>query len=159
MFDKLHKWILSKATIDKTFVFKGDIDKFIQLLHETELRKDKIKFSLTKLDKDEFQITDTSSVGIMLINFRPIKGITLFGKIEQADTQTLTIRLRTKIRVEVYFFCVIALISLIAMIVNIGTAPFWPFLFPLVAIVWFNWIYMIQFEGLMRKVKVYFGLK
>jgi hypothetical protein len=45
------------------------------------------------------------------------------------------------------------------MFVNIGTDPFWPFLFPVIAIFWFNWIYMIQFEGLIRKVKVYFGLK
>ncbi len=159
MFSNLKKWILSQSTIDKTYIFKGDVDKFIQLLYETELRKDKIKFSLTKLDKDEFQITETSSAGIMYLNSRPIKGITLFGKFQQFETDTLTIRLKTKIRVEIYLFCALSLISLIAMIVNIGAAPFWPFLSPLVAIVWFNWIYMIQFKDLVQKVKVYFGLK
>lgn len=159
MFDNLLKWILSKATIDKTFVFNGDMEKFIQLLHQTELIKDKIKFSLTKLDKDEFQITDISSAGIMLLNGRPIKGITIYGKIQQVDKQLFTIRLRTKIRIEIYLFCAIAIYSLVAMFVHIETDPFWPFLFPLVAIIWFNWIYMIQFEGLIKKVKVYFGLK
>jgi hypothetical protein len=159
MFSNLLKWILSQSTIDRTYVFKGDVDKFIHLLYETELRKDKIKFSLTKLDKDEFEITDTSSAGIMLLNSRPIKGITLFGKFQQFDTDTLTIRLKTKIRVEIYLFCAVAIFSLIAMFLNIGTAPFWPFLSPLIAIVWFNWIYMIQFKGLIQKVKVHFGLK
>lgn len=155
----LLKWILSKATIDKTFVFKGDTDKFLQLLLQTEARKDKIKFSLTKWDKDEFQITDTSSVGIMLLNGRPIKGITIYGKIQYTDTQSLLIRLRTKIRIEIYLFCAIAIFSLIAMFVHIETDPFWPFLIPLITIVWFNWIYMIQYEGLIKKVKVYFALK
>jgi hypothetical protein len=108
---------------------------------------------------DEFQITDTSSVGIMLNNGLPTKGITLFGKIQLVETQLLNIRLRTKIRIEIYLLCAIAIFSLTSMIVNIGTHPFWPFLFPLIAIVWFNWIYMIQFEGLIGKVKVYFGLK
>ncbi len=37
--------------------------------------------------------------------------------------------------------------------------PFWVYPFPLIPIPWFIWIYKIQTEGLIKKIKNYFNLE
>ncbi len=155
---RLREYLLSKMTINKILIYKGNRDEFESLLKDTFNHTKKIRFYLSKFDHDSFQIADVSSAGV-IINYRNCQPITLHGVIQSSDNETIKIILKSRIRPEIYICCLITLISLIAGIINVGTAPFWPFLFPSITIPWFNWIYMIQHEALMEKAKVYFNLK
>jgi len=150
-------WILSKAVINKEFVFKGDLEKFEYLLDRIRYEKN---LTVLMIDQKAFEITDDTSFGTMIVNYvRAIKGITLYGTIVSVNAEKVTVQLKTKIRVELYLMAIISLTSLIAMIIKINTVPFWPFLFPIITIPWFNWIYMIQSTALLRRVIKYFDLK
>lgn len=150
MINKCKNWILSKSTIDIVFKFNGDIDKFAELLNSTDCKD---KFRVTKFENDNFEITSKFSVGV------GNKGITAYGTIQSVNADNLTIRLKTKIRFEIYMFCMITLIMLIAMFFNNGGSPFLAFLFTIILVPWFNWIYMIQHRGLIEKITRYFDLK
>lgn len=152
MINKCKSWILSKSTIDIVFKFNGDLDKFVGLLNSTDCKD---KFRVTNLKNGKFEITNKFSIGVGLAT----KGITAFGTIQSVNADNLTIRLKTKIRTEIYICCMIALIMLIAMFFNNGKSPFWAFLFSIILVLWFNWIYMIQNRGLIEKITRYFDLK
>jgi hypothetical protein len=156
MFAAVCNWFLTRSTIDKEYFFNGDLKQFEVLFNGLQ---NKNIFGVSEFNKTKFLITDKYSIGTMIINFRAIRGITVYGTIKLLPSDQLIVRLRTKIRIEIYFFSIISVASLVAMVININKLPFWPFLFPLVTIPWFNWIYMIQNKDLIERIRKYFNLK
>ena len=153
---KVREWILSKFTIDRILIFNGDLENYVKLLNSIYLKE---KFDVTRLEDNNFKITAKSSLGLLLINgFQVTKGITVFLTTQSIDSNCLTIRLRTKIRIEIYFCCLILIAFLIGMVLNIDEFPFWTFIIPIVPIFWFNWIYMLQGKALVEEIIKYFNI-
>lgn len=156
MISKCKEWILRKSTIDKEFIFNGGLDEFLNLLNPTYC---KYMFQVTKLEKENFEITAKSSLGIMIVNGNAVNGINVFGTIQSINSETLSIRMKTKIRAELYICFLIIIFCLILMFKNFGEVPFWPFLFSFLPILWFNWLYMIQNKELIDDIVKYLDLK
>jgi hypothetical protein len=157
--NKILKWIKNSYTIDRTYIFEGSKNELIQLLKESALNKYKIKFSMSTLNDDDFIITDPFPVGTMLINYMPSKGLSLYGSMKIIDSSHLSIRLKTKIRFESYLLFLISIVAILIIVLNIKTIPFWIILFPIITPFWFIWIFMIQYEGLENKARMYLNIK
>ena len=156
---KLKDWILKKTTIDKTLVFNGNKKELVDLLLKTQDLQRELKFYLDSIDENNFTIVSAYSVGTMLINYMPTKGFELKGTIQPLDTERLEVRLTSKIRFEIYLMMIISIVSLTILLIKIRQIPIWLLIVPFILVPWFNWIYMIQSEGLLEKIKKYLRLK
>ena len=156
---KLKDWILKKTTIDKTLVFNGNKKELVDLLLKTQDLQRELKFYLDSIDENNFTIVSSYSVGTMLINYMPTKGFELKGTIQPLDTERLEVRLTSKIRFEIYLMMIISIVSLTILLIKIRQITIWLLIVPFILVPWFNWIYMIQSEGLLEKIKKYLRLK
>jgi len=155
----IRKWIKSRSLIETSFLFRGSKSEFINTLKFTrDIDRKSTRFYLSKLHDDSFQITDVSSVGTALINYMPIKGITIYGEINSLDNNHQIIHVKSKFRFEIYFLLAVAITFYISMILN-KSVPFWVYPIPLIPMPWFIWIYKIQTVELVKKIKDYFKLE
>ena len=155
----IRNWIKSGTLIDASFLFRGSKSDFINRLKiANDLEMKSIKFYLSKIHEDSFQITDLSSVGTANINYKPGKGITIYGEINSLNINNQVIHIKSKFRFEIYFLLAVVIFFYILMILSKGI-PFWIYPIPLLPIPWFIWIYKIQTDGLVKKIKNYFKLE
>jgi|WetSurMetagenome_2_1015567.scaffolds.fasta_scaffold475701_1 hypothetical protein len=155
----IRNWIKSRSLIETSFLFRGLKSDFINKLKITnDLKNKSIKFYLSKLHDDSFQITDVSSVGTGITNFMPNKGITIYGEINSLNNNIQVIHIKSKFRFEIYLLLGVAIFFYLTMILSKGT-PLWVYPIPLLPIPWFIWIYKIQTDGLVNKIKNYFNLE
>ena len=152
-------WIKEKSLVNRAYLFKGSQEELLSKLKDLDQFNKSSKFYLSNSKNNRFKITDTHSVGIMLIDFVPIKGITIEGEFKLINENKLQIRLWSKLRIEIYISLFSALAFYILMVFSKQSIPWYAYLFPPLPIPWFAWIYKLQTVGLQKKISSYLKLE
>ena len=110
------------------------------------------------MDDSTFKFVSNFSLGTLIINYFPVEGIKGFAKLSELENGKTVVEMRTKIRIELYFFLVISITMIAVGLFSKESWPIWSFaLFPL-GLLWFWWVYRIQEKGLFKKLKKYLSM-
>jgi hypothetical protein len=153
-------WFKRKALIDETLMFKGSQKEFLSILEKLKPDERPKKFYLSSIEDNKFKITDIFSIGIMILNYgRPLKGITIDREFKANSDNELIIRIKSKLRIEIYIVSILAIGFYLTLILSKEAIPWYVFFFPIIPIPWFIWIYKIQTIGLLKKTISYLRLE
>lgn len=147
--NKVFPWIVLKDV----FFFNGTIEQL-----EEKLRfQNNQKFRVEWIDYQSFKFLSNFSVGTIMVKFNPgfADGIKGYANLIETESGKTKVSLRTKIRIELYFFLAVMVIAIIAALASeevFLTRALWltPF-----GLLWFWFVYRIQERILFNKLKSY----
>ncbi len=146
--------MLDKLILKDSLEFNGsksELKEFIRF-------KTDCGFRLEWMDDSTFKFVSNFSLGTLIINYFPVEGIKGFAKLSELENGKTVVEMRTKIRIELYFFLVISITMIAVGLFSKESWPIWSFaLFPL-GLLWFWWVYRIQEKGLFKKLKKYLSM-
>lgn len=149
--------------VNKYYSFRGGIDNLDRLLQKTRIKEsgDLYNFTASPTVNKSFECTYKSSLGVLVAFPGHIssKGITVYGSFVQKSKHEIKIELKTKLRLEFYVFAVFALAFYIAMPFSAKDIPFWVYFFPVIPIVWFQFLYREQEKDIIEQIEYLLNLE
>lgn len=143
--------MLDKLILKDSLEFNGTKSELKELIR---FKKDR-GFRLEWIDDSTFKFVSNFSLGTLIVNYFPVEGIKGFAKLSEMENGKITVEMRTKIRIELYFFLIISVIIITVGLFSEKSWPIWTFsLFP-IGLLWFWWVYRIQEKGLFKRLKKY----
>lgn len=149
---KFSQWLRNHLSLNEAYTFYGTEPEFMETLRRKEI-------SASKVGAHKYVFSPHISWGTVtgIIN----SGINVFLEYKSIDEGTLRVRLYTNIRPEIYFLVGVFSFIFFGFIMSgqdIMGILIVIMLFP-ACILWFNFIYKIQEESLMEKVRKKLRLK
>lgn len=144
---------LESILLKDGFIFNGTID---QLNEKIRLDNNK-KFSTEWTERDKFKFVSKWSLGILYVSGFPnaVDGIRGFAELKRIGENKTQVELKTKVRIELYFFLIILTIICIAGLSTQSDFPLWILLLIPVVLFWFWFVYRVQEKMLFTKLKKY----
>ena len=148
----LVKWIRSKLTINETYFFKGTKDELLDALNQlSNSRKWVDGFNAAHDQGNIYSMSPTVSWGTMGMG----ASITVYIQYEDHDDTVQKVKIYTSIRPEIWLS--VPLFVLISIYIFIQERNIWSILLVppilIISIIWFNFIYKIQEEALIQKLR------
>lgn len=86
----------------------------------------------------------------------PVEGIKGFVKLTEIESGKTKVEMKTKIRIELYFFALVFfVIIIITGLLDEKSWPLWIYGLLPIGLLWFWWVYRIQEKGLFKRFKKY----
>jgi hypothetical protein len=149
---KFLKWIRSKLTINETYFFRGTMDELLYALNQlSNSRKWVDEFNAAHDQGNVYSMSPTVSWGTMGIG----ASITIYIQYERHDDTAQRVKIYTQVRPEMWLS--VPLFALISIAIFIQESNIWTIILVppilIISILWFNFIYKIQEEALIKKVR------
>jgi hypothetical protein len=147
------KGVLSRIILKDEFLFNGTVEQL-----EEKLRfQNNQKFRIEWVDYQSFKFLSNFSLGTMMVKFNPgfADGIKGYAQLIETESSKTKVSLRTKIRIELYFFLAVMLIAIIAVLVSEEVFPLWMLWLTPLGLLWFWFVYRMQEQILFSKLKNY----
>lgn len=148
-----------KSITDRTLLKQSiDYGDSLAELRQHIQRKDKRKFKLEWISNTEFKVLSTFSLGTIISKSHPnyFDGIRGFAHLTELSNGTTKIDLKTKFRVELYFFIFLPLLAITTGLLKGDEISFFDLIPAPLGLLWFWIIYRVQEKLLFTKVKNYF---
>ena len=144
---------LSLLVLRDSFIFNGTIKELNEKLYLDNGRRFRIEWT----GYNSFKFFAKLSLGTLIVSGMPsaAEGIKGFAELKEVENNTTQIHLKTKVRIELYFFLSIFIVFYIIGLASEGKIPDW---FPLIlpcGLLWFWFVYRIQENILFASLKNY----
>lgn len=145
--------LLEPILLKEEFLFNGTIDK---LNEKIRLHNNK-KFKTEWLEYNKFKFFSKWSIGTLYVRGFPsaVDGIGGFAELKRIGENKTHVALKTKVRIELYFFLVVLTIICIVGIATQSDFPIWILLLIPAGLLWFWFVYRVQEKILFKKLRNY----
>lgn len=147
--NQVFSWIVLKDE----FFFNGTIEQL-----EEKLRfQNNQNFRVEWIDYQSFKFLSNFSVGTIMVKFNPgfADGIKGYANLIETESGKTKVSLKTKIRIELYFFLAVMVIATIAASASEEVFLTWALWLTPFGLLWFWFVYRIQERILFNKLKSY----
>ena len=144
--------IISVIILKEEFDFRGSLN---ELTNKIRLNNNK-KFTVEWEDKNKFKFLSKISIGTVIVRgLSQPDGIKGYAKLTELSPNRTKVEMKTKIRIELYFFLILMTIALIGGVYTGANLPTWlPWLLP-AGLLWFWIIYRVQEKLLFKSLMKY----
>ena len=144
---------LEPILLKEEFIFNGTID---ELNERIRLNNDK-KFRTKWSEYNRFEFFAKWSLGTLMFRGFPtaVDGIKGFAELKRIGENKTHVLLKTKVRIELYFFLIILTIMCVAGLATQSDFPIWLLLLIPFGLLWFWFVYRIQEKMLFKKLREY----
>ena len=144
---------LEPILLKEEFIFNGNIDELNERIRLNNNKKFRTKWS----KPNRFVFFAKWSLGTL--NFRgfptAVDGIKGFAELERIGESKTQVLMKTKVRIELYFFLVILSVICVAGLTTQSDFPIWILLLIPVGLLWFWFVYRVQEKMLFKKLREY----
>lgn len=148
---------LEPILLKDEFIFYGSVD---ELKEKIKLDNDK-KFTIEWSDNYNFKFLSNWSIGTLIVKGFPnaADGIKGYAKLKSFGENKTKIELKTKVRIELYFFLILMSLMIISGFFAEDDFPNWMFLLLPAGLTWFWFVYRVQERMLFNRLKKYLNEK
>ncbi|SFR82797.1 hypothetical protein [Maribacter stanieri] len=144
---------LDPILLKEEFIFNGTIDELNEKIHLNNDKKFRTKWS----EYNRFEFFAKWSLGTLIFRGFPtaVDGIKGFAELTRKGEYKTHVLLKTKVRIEFYFFLIILTTMCVAGLATQSDFPIYLLLLIPFGLLWFWFIYRVQEKMLFRKLRKY----